>query len=153
MPRRLTRSQEREQWTQLVETGEVSPRAGVNKFNAEKKDVNGRRFHSKVEGDRAIELQWLQQMCKITELKYQVPFELIPKQQGESAVFYYADFTYKDENGNFTVEDVKGHRTAEYRIKRKLLLQVHGIRILETGTTKNRKPLKLRYRKPASKSR
>ena len=152
MARRLNQTQERSAWTRFVETGEVSPRAGLNKFNAVKANVNGRTFDSTIEGDRATELQWLLKLGKISDLRYQVPFEIIPKQVGESAAFYIADFTYRDEHGNFIVEDVKGYRTAEYRLKRKLMLLVHGIRILETGTKKKRK-LRLRYRKPASRSR
>jgi hypothetical protein len=35
------------------------------------------------------------------------------------------------ENGNLVVEDVKGVKTKECIIKRKLMLKVHGIRIRE----------------------
>lgn len=44
---------------------------------------------------------------------------------------YIADFTYLDENNNFIVEDTKGMRTDVYKIKRKLMLYVHGIKIIE----------------------
>ena len=44
---------------------------------------------------------------------------------------YYADYFYCDGNGNQVVEDVKGVRTKEYIVKRKLMLAVHGIRIHE----------------------
>ena len=43
---------------------------------------------------------------------------------------YVADFVYK-EGGKTVVEDTKGFRTKDYIIKRKLMLQVHGIRIKE----------------------
>ena len=42
-----------------------------------------------------------------------------------------ADFVYKDKNGVLVVEDTKGVRTADYVIKRKLMLWVHKIRIKE----------------------
>lgn len=43
---------------------------------------------------------------------------------------YIADFVYH-EDGMQVVEDTKGVRTADYIIKRKLMLWVHGIRIKE----------------------
>lgn len=49
----------------------------------------------------------------------------------ERAVEYVADFVYKNEAGETVVEDVKGFRTHDYVIKRKLMLWVHGIRIKE----------------------
>lgn len=51
-----------------------------------------------------------------------MPFTLIPKildQNGkclQRACKYYADFVYKF-NGKLVVEDTKGVRTAEYKIK------------------------------------
>ena len=71
----------------------------------------------------------------IKELKRQVKFELIPSQRidgkvVERACCYIADFVYI-RNGRFVVEDAKGVRTKEYRIKRKLMLYIHGIRITE----------------------
>jgi Protein of unknown function (DUF1064) len=151
MSRRMNLAQERDAWARFVETGEVAPRAR-NKFNAVKKESNGRTYDSGDEARRSVDLQWLRHLGKISDLQYQVRFEIIPEQEGESAAEYVADFTYKDENGNYVVEDVKGHRTAEYRLKRKLMLLVHGIRILETGR-KQKKKQKLRYIKPPSKSR
>ena len=58
---------------------------------------------------------------------------LIPKgKDGERAVKYIADFVYK-ENGQVIVEDVKGKKkTQVYILKRKLMLERHGIKILET---------------------
>ena len=43
---------------------------------------------------------------------------------------YKADFTY-EEGIKTVVEDVKGYRTKEYIIKRKLMLYQYGIRIRE----------------------
>ena len=36
-----------------------------------------------------------------------------------------------DKDGNEVVEDAKGHRTAEYILKRKMMLHFHGIRLHE----------------------
>lgn len=62
---------------------------------------------------------------------------LIPTQRDssgnliEKGCSYYADFVYRDKEGNLVVEDTKGVRTSEYRLKKKLMLQVHGIQITE----------------------
>lgn len=44
---------------------------------------------------------------------------------------YVADFVYL-QDGEIIVEDTKGFRTPEYKIKRKLMLFLKGIRIKET---------------------
>ncbi len=49
----------------------------------------------------------------------------------ERETAYLADFVYLDEAGHRVVEDVKGAATPEYRLKRKLMLHVHGIEIRE----------------------
>ena len=50
----------------------------------------------------------------------------------EREVSYKADFVYFDIGLNkCVVEDTKGFRTKDYIIKRKLMLFVHGIRIVE----------------------
>lgn len=93
-------------------------------------------YDSKKEKNRADILKLLEKNGKISLLKEQVRFELIPSQKEngkvvERACSYIADFTYLDIHGNFIVEDTKGFRTKDYVIKRKLMLQVHGIRIKE----------------------
>lgn len=113
---------------------------------------NGISFDSLKERDRYIDLTILQKAGKIRDLKLQVPFELIPtqyepsgevyqsgKKKGqpkpgkvlERACTYFADFTYYTAEGDYVVEDTKGLKTKEYRIKKKLMLFVHGIRIVE----------------------
>jgi hypothetical protein len=57
---------------------------------------------------------------------------LIPRQGPERPVVYRADFVYRDETNNEIVEDGKGYRKPKYVIKRKLMLWVHHITILET---------------------
>lgn len=104
-----------------------------NKYHAEKSGG----YASRKEHRRACELRFMQKAGIISDLKEQVPFELIPSQRGEDgkvierACTYIADFVYKDASGNLVVEDTKGVRTKEYIIKRKLMLRVHGIRISE----------------------
>ena len=104
----------------------------MNKYGARKvKAPDGQVFDSVKEYHRWGVLRLLERAGRISDLKRQVSYELIPKQQGERACSYVADFTYM-ENGKLVVEDCKGYRTPEYRLKRKLMLWVHGIRIKET---------------------
>ena len=107
--------------------------ANRGKYGNKKTTVGDIKFDSKKEARRYEELKVLESMGKITELRRQVKFELVPKQDGEKPVRYYADFTYQ-ENGELVVEDVKSPATREndtYIIKRKLMLHVHNIRIRE----------------------
>lgn len=105
-----------------------------NKYGNRK--TNG--YASAREAKRAQELKLLEAAGKITNLREQVEYILIPKQQGERACKYIADFVYREipDDPNLamrrdTVEDSKGYRDPVYRIKRKLMLKVHGIRIRE----------------------
>lgn len=112
-----------------------------NKFYAKKVMVRGMKFDSVKEARRYNELLLLQRAGELRDLKRQVPFELLPTQREESngkkcrvvehPVKYIADFTYTDKHGRFIVEDVKGIRTKEYIIKRKLMLYFFKIKIRE----------------------
>lgn len=101
-----------------------------SKYGARKITVGGETFDSKKEYNRWCELKVLERAGVICDLQRQVKYELIPKQEGERACSYVADFVYRQE-GKTVVEDVKGYRTDAYKIKRKLMLAVHGIRIEE----------------------
>jgi hypothetical protein len=104
----------------------------VNKYGARKmKAPDGQVFDSVKEYHRYGMLKLLERAGKISDLKRQVKYELIPKQEGERACSYIADFTYY-EDGKLVVEDCKGFRTDAYKIKKKLMLWVHGIKIRET---------------------
>lgn len=107
----------------------------MSKYGAKTVEFNGMRFDSKKEFTRWKELCLLEKAGVILDLRRQVPFELIPAQRRngktvERAVRYIADFVYKLD-GEEIVEDVKGVRTKEYILKRKLMLWEFGIRILE----------------------
>ena len=92
---------------------------------------DGIKHDSIKEANRWCELLLLQRAGVITDLQRQVKFLLIPKQEGERAVYYIADFTYT-ENGERVVEDAKGMRTKEYRLKKKMMLYYHGNKIKES---------------------
>ena len=86
---------------------------------------------SKRENKRAQDLRLLEKLGEISDLEEQVKYELIPKQEGERAVTYTADFRYRDKEGKLHVEDSKGFKTQQYILRRKMMLYFHGIRIEE----------------------
>ena len=77
-----------------------------------------------------MELKLLERAGEISNLQRQVKYDLIPKRGKERSVTYIADFVYQ-EKGNTVVEDVKGVRTKEYILNRKLMNWVHAIQIQE----------------------
>lgn len=108
---------------------------GYRKYNNRKVEYDGKQFDSIKERDRYVVLKLLLHNKSISNLRCQVPYELIPAQyEGgkcvERAVKYVADFVYT-QHGKTVVEDTKGVRTQAYIIKRKLLLERHGIKIEE----------------------
>ncbi len=108
----------------------------MNKFHALKAvALNGTVCASRKERDRYNALLMLEKAGEISDLRFQVRFELIPNQRASSGVWrkitYIADFVYQ-KDGKTIVEDTKGKRTEVYRIKKKLMLWTHGIEIKET---------------------
>ena len=124
-----------------------------NKYHAKKITVDGETFDSQREYQRWCQLRMLEKAGEIEGLQRQVTYTLIPEQREQSkdvfrrgvkagqpkpgkvlekAVTYKADFVYF-ERGREVVEDVKGFKTKDYIIKRKLLLWKYGIRIREVS--------------------
>lgn len=104
----------------------------MNKYH----NIKTAGYASKKEAKRAAELKLLERAGKISNLAEQVKFELLPSQtksdgKKERKIDYIADFCYT-ENGKYVVCDVKGFRTADYVIKRKMMLYFHKIEIRET---------------------
>lgn len=94
----------------------------------EARTVDGITFASKAEMKRYSELKLMERGGVVTDLELQPRFELQPafvhRQYGMIAALHYvADFRYR-ENGALVVEDVKGDRTAVYKIKRRLFLRL-----------------------------
>lgn len=110
-----------------------------SKYGSQKTTVDGITFDSVREAQRWRELKLLERAGKIRALQRQIKYELIPAQRDETTgkviereVTYSADFGYIDtETGKPHIEDVKGVKTKDYIIKRKLMLWVHGIRVEE----------------------
>lgn len=109
-----------------------------NKFKAAKHELNGHTFASGREKRRYQQLLVLERAGKIKNLELQPKYEIIPKQiksdgKAERAAVYTADFRYIEE-GMLVVEDVKSKATAklaDYVLRRKLMLAVHGIEVRE----------------------
>lgn len=122
------------------------------KYGNSKTSFGGEEYDSKRERDRHIYLMGQERQGRISDLKRQVTFHLIPAQYEtvekrlktktkqvsqcvERAVDYTADFTYiKD--GELVVEDVKAAASSRvldktYILKRKMMLYFHGIKIKE----------------------
>jgi hypothetical protein len=125
------------------------------------RDGKPRMFQSRKEARREPALVALQNVGAITELQYQRPFELaVYGSQAVEALLeaveawgqhrvlarevrlsrqhvarYIADFTYLDDRGVFHVEDVKGRRLPEYRMKKKLMAACWNIEIEEPEDT------------------
>lgn len=127
-------------------------RYGQNKYRNKKTVVDGIEFDSLKEARRYGELKLLQRAGRIYSLELQKEFELIPAQYEhyprygkngkrlvdgrrciEKSCVYKADFVYITDKGQTVVEDTKSKatRTKDYIIKRKLMLYLKGIRIVE----------------------
>ena len=108
-----------------------------NKYGAKRTSVDGIVFASIAETKRYLALKQLERAGHIYGLQLQPRFELAKsvKYAGASratpALRYVADFKYIDHLGNEIVEDVKGRPTEGYRIKKHLMLAVHGIEVKE----------------------
>lgn len=124
----------------------------MSKYHSREIAVDGEKFDSQKEFRRWQALRLLARAGQIQDLKRQVKFELIPPQYEtiaryskktgkrlkdaeklvEHGCYYTADFVYSRPDGSVVVEDTKGFRTDAYIIKRKLMLKIHGIKIIET---------------------
>lgn len=122
-----------------------------NKLHAEKCG----KYASRREAQRAWELKMLQRAGKISDLREQVKFVLVPAVYKEiprvgkrgkpikpkrvcvqRELAYWADFTYTDNaTGETVVEDTKGYKGgATYRVfvnKKKLMFEKYGIKVVE----------------------
>lgn len=122
-----------------------------SKYGNQKTVVNGIEFDSRKEAQRYQELRLLERAGRISNLRLQVKYVLIPTQRAasfelyksgpkkgmrkpgevlEKECAYIADFVYT-KGDETVVEDAKGVRTKEYIIKRKLMLERYGIQIKE----------------------
>lgn len=108
-----------------------------SKYGSEKIQVDGHTFSSKAEARRYQHLLLMERAGMISGLVLQPKFELAPSVKFFGAratppLRYFADFAYIDSDGRRVVEDVKGGPVTEgFRIKKHLMLAVHGIEVQE----------------------
>ena len=98
------------------------------KYRNEPTEVDGHKFDSLAEARRYKDLKRLQEAGEISQLRLQPRYPIVVN--GIPVCVYVADFSYIGSTG-VVVEDVKGMRTAVYRLKAKLMRAVHGIDITE----------------------
>ena len=109
------------------------------KYNAKPVEINGIRFDSTAEAMRYRELLLMEQAGEIWNLKVHPRYLILDgfdhDAQHERPIFYEADFSYFDKHDKCTiVQDVKGMRTALYRLKRKMFLAKYPqIKFLEVA--------------------
>ena len=113
-----------------------------SKYNNRKVRFLGETFDSMLECERYMYLKALEQQKVISNLQRQVKYVLLSSQKDskqqktiECGIPSLSDFVYK-KGSQTIVEDVKGMKTDVYKIKRKLMLYFHGIRIKEVTKEK-----------------
>lgn len=108
----------------------ISDNKTQNKYRAIPTIRNGTKYHSHSEAEYCEGLKHLQRAGEISGLRLQVPFDLVVN--GQKICNYIADATYIDnETNDYHVIDVKGFRTKEFRLKKKLMLACLGIVVEE----------------------
>lgn len=98
------------------------------KYRSVRTEVDGIVFDSKKEACRYSELKILERAGKIENLQRQVRYQIWVNHQ--KVTTYVADFVYT-RAGKVVVEDAKGMRTREYKLKKRLMSIVLGIEIEE----------------------
>lgn len=109
--------------------------ARASKYHAKKTVVDGIEFDSAKEAKRYAKLREMEEAGEIQDLRLQVPFELLPSFECDGVKYrgmrYIADFVYY-RDGKQVVEDVKGVKTPEYKLKKKLMAYINHINIEES---------------------
>lgn len=107
----------------------------ASKYHAKKTVVDGIEFDSAKEARRYVKLRDMQEDGRIHGLRLQVPFEILPSFECDGVKYrgmrYIADFVYV-RDGKQVVEDVKGVKTPEYKLKKKLMAYINHINIEES---------------------
>lgn len=108
-----------------------------SKYKNKRVEIDGHVFPSRKEAYHYRKLKLLMEAGIVKDIILQPPFELQPKfktPQGETirAIKYVADFKVFYADGRIEVVDVKGYKTAEYKLKKKMFLyKFPGITFVE----------------------
>jgi len=99
------------------------------KYKARLTSIDNIRFDSHAEANRYTELKMLLQAKEIFDLQVHPTFVIWKMRNQatgkEEKIKYIADFSYTEKDGTNVVEDVKGVKTAVYKIKRKMFTTVY----------------------------
>lgn len=102
------------------------------------KNIKSGGYDSRKEQGFALQLELLRKCNdpkqRVIDVREQVKFELLPKQDGERAVHYIADFVVQYACGRTEVIDVKSAVTRKlpaYVLKRKMMKFFHGVTVWE----------------------
>lgn len=99
---------------------------------AAERTVGGTLFGSKAEARRWVELEELRAAGAVRFTLRQVPFHL------PGGVRYVADFAVFWADGRVTFEDVKGHATEAYRVKKRLVEALFPVVVQEVRAPRRR---------------
>ena len=101
-----------------------------SKYNAKRTTVDNITFDSIAESVRYAQLKLLVSAGQIKDLELQPQFPIVVN--GKKICIYKSDFRYYDTVLEETIiEDVKGMRTAVYRMKKKLTEALYNVKITE----------------------
>ena len=105
-----------------------------SKFGNIKTLYNGRVYDSKHEGRYARDLDLRLKGKDIKSVEPQVSFPIIIN--GQKICDYISDFVVEHNDGTHEVIDCKGKLTDVYKIKKKLVEAVYGVKIVEVYNDK-----------------
>lgn len=103
------------------------PRRKPNKYNARKTTVYGIAFDSKREADYYLELLARKQAGEIVRIDFQPSYTILAgfkdnTGKNQKPITYTADFFVTYADGHSEVIEVKGVRTRDYLLRKKLFL-------------------------------
>lgn len=110
---------------------------GRSKYGALKTTIDGITFHSRAEANYYSRLKLLKRAGQITDFTLQPKYLIIESYKhpvtGKKVqpTHYVADFFVTYPDGRTEVVDVKGMKTPEYKLKKKLFEKLYGIGIHE----------------------
>jgi hypothetical protein len=113
-----------EQYREYVRTGKLPGAPRKSKYRNRRTPYGADVYDSAREANRAAELDMLTRAGEIAGYAKQVPFRL------PGDIVYRADFVVLLQDGTYRIEDAKGVRTKEYRLKKRLM-KARGLEITE----------------------
>lgn len=101
----------------------------MNKYNARKTTVCGHMFDSRREAEYYLELLELKRRGIVTDIRLQPSYELLEgftdaMGKKQRPIKYTADFLVRYADGHSEVVEVKGMKTRDYVLRKKLFLHM-----------------------------